>query len=144
MPIARNGSGLASEIPPFRTTAKFEVNERWIDTLRGRLGHKFGARDELLLYVTGGVAFAGVTAGTCNPNPCSSASNKMTGWTVGVAGEWALFPSMPVPHNWWSVKLEYLYVDLGSKDFNLDPTITTSKNVAVIDQIARVGLNWHF
>ncbi|MGP0088941.1 MAG: outer membrane protein [Xanthobacteraceae bacterium] len=51
---------------------------------------------------------------------------------------------MPVPHNWWSVKLEYLYVDLGSKDFNLDPTITTSKNVAVIDQIARVGLNWHF
>jgi len=43
-----------------------------------------------------------------------------------------------------SLKVEYLYVDLGSKDFSLDPTLTTSKNASVIDHILRAGVNWHF
>lgn len=139
-----NKNGVANEIAPFNAAATFAVQERWIDTLRGRLGHKFGAHDELLLYVTGGAAFANVNAGTCTPTPCSSASNTMSGWTVGAGAEWAIFPSTPVPHNWVSLKVEYLYADLGSHDFNLDPTVTTSKNISVIDQIVRAGLNWHF
>jgi outer membrane immunogenic protein len=140
-----NKSGIANEIPPFNTAATFGVKERWIDTLRGRLGFKFGAQDQFLLYVTGGAAAAGVTATTCLPGVfCTSASNTMTGWTAGGGGEWAVFPSMPVPHGWVSVKVEYLYVDLGSKDFSLDPTLTTSKNVSVIDHIVRAGVNWHF
>jgi opacity protein-like surface antigen len=68
----------------------------------------------------------------------------MFGWTVGAGGEWAIFPSVPVPHNWVSVKAEYLYVDLGSTDFNFDPTLTTNKNISVIDHIFRVRSNWHF
>jgi opacity protein-like surface antigen len=58
--------------------------------------------------------------------------------------EWAIWPAMPVPHNWVSLKVEYLYVDLQSKDFLFDPTLTTSKNVSVVDHIVRAGLNWHF
>jgi outer membrane immunogenic protein len=140
-----NKDGVASEIPPFNTNATFGVREHWIDTLRGRLGYKFGERDQFLLYVTGGVASARVEALTCNV-VCFTATNTMTGWTIGGGGEWAIFPAAPVPHGWLSVKVEYLYVDLGNKDFLFDPTVPglTSKNVSLIDHIARVGLNWHF
>ena len=137
--------GTANEIAPFNATATIGVRENWIDTLRGRVGMKFGASDQFLAYVTGGGAFAGVKGTTCLPLVfCTSATNTMTGWTVGGGFEWAIFPGTPVAHNWWSLKAEYLYVDLGSKDFLLDPTLTTSKNMSVIDHIGRVGLNWHF
>ena len=139
-----NKKGSANEIAPFDPTATVEVKEHWIDTLRVRLGHTFGAQDQFLLYVTGGVAFADIEAVTCVPAVfCDSASAVHTGWTVGAGGEWAIFPSVPTPHNWWSVKAEYLYVDLGSKDHNFNPALTTSKNISVIDHIVRVGLNWH-
>jgi outer membrane immunogenic protein len=140
-----NKNGVANEIPPFSTTATLGVRERWIDTLRGRLGYKFGAQDQFLLYVTGGVAAARVEGTTCGA-VCDTVANTMTGWTVGGGGEWAIFPSAPVPHGWLSVKVEYLYVDLGKQDFLFNPAIPglTSKNIAVIDHIGRVGLNWHF
>jgi outer membrane immunogenic protein len=126
------------------------VREHWIDTLRGRVGVKVGDRDQFLLYVTGGVASARVENISCLIGVgCASVENTMTGWTVGGGGEWAIFPSAPVPHGWLSFKVEYLYVDLGSSDFNYNPAVipgitTTNKNVAVIDNILRVGLNWHF
>jgi outer membrane immunogenic protein len=140
-----NKSGIANEIPPFNTTATIAVKERWIDTVRGRLGYKFGAQDQFLLYVTGGGAFVGVTATTCVPGVfCASASNTMAGWTVGGGGEWAIWPATPSPHNWLSLKIEYLYVDLGSKDFLFNTTLTTNKNVSVVDHLVRVGVNLHF
>jgi outer membrane immunogenic protein len=140
-----NKDGVANEIAPFNTAATLGVRERWIDTLRGRLGYKLGDRDQFLLYVTGGGAAARVEGSTCNV-VCYTVTNTMTGWTVGGGGEWAIFPSAPVPHGWLSVKVEYLYVNLGRKDFMFDPTVPglTSKNIAVIDHIARAGLNWHF
>jgi outer membrane immunogenic protein len=140
-----NKDGIANEIAPFNATATIEVRERWIDTLRGRLGFKFGASDQFLAFVSGGGAFASVTGTTCLPGAfCNSVTNTMTGWTVGGGFEWAIFPGTPVPHNWVSLKAEYLYVDLGSKDFLFDPTLTTSKNISVVDHIVRAGLNWHF
>jgi outer membrane immunogenic protein len=140
-----NKREIANEIPPFDITATFAVKERWLDTLRGRVGHKFGAQNQYLLYLTGGAAFAGTTATTCVPGVfCDSVSNTRVGWTVGGGLEVAIFPSVPVPHNWWSVKVEYLYVDFGSKDYNFNPTLTTNKNVSLNDQIVRAGLNWRF
>jgi len=141
-----NKDGIANEIAPFNTAATFAIKERWIDTLRGRLGFKFGAEDQFMVYATGGAAAAGVTATTALPGTFSvSASNTMAGgWTAGGGGEWAMFPPTPTPHGWMSVKVEYLYVDLGAKDFVFDPTVTTSKNVSVIDHIVRAGVNWHF
>jgi outer membrane immunogenic protein len=140
-----NKHGIANEISPFNTTATIAVDESWIDTLRGRLGIKFGEWNRFLLYATGGAAFAGVKTTTCVPGVfCTSATNTMTGWTAGGGAEWAIFPGAPTPHNWWSFKVEYLYADLGSKDFNLDPTLTTSKKVFLIDHLVRAGLNFHF
>ena len=140
-----NKNGVANEIPPFGTANTIGVRERWIDTLRGRLGFAFGAQDQLLVYVTGGGAFARTEATTTVPGVFStSVTGTMTGWTVGGGLEWAFFPAVPVGRNWWSVKAEYLYVDLGSKDFNFDPSLTTSKNISVINNIFRVGVNWHF
>jgi outer membrane immunogenic protein len=140
-----NKDGVANEIPPLNTRATFGVREHWIDTLRGRVGYKLGDRDQFLLYVTGGAAAASVEAITCGTF-CNTVTNTMTGWTVGGGGEWAIFPAMPVPHGWLSLKLEYLYVDLGSKDFLFNPNLRglTSKNVSVVDNIVRAGLNWHF
>jgi outer membrane immunogenic protein len=140
-----NKNGIANEIPPFNTTATIAVKERWIATARGRLGYKLGAQDQFLLYVTGGAAFADVTATTCVPGLfCTPASNTMSGWTVGGGGEWAIWPPTPSAHNWLSLKVEYLYVDLGSKNFLFDPTLTTNKNISVIDHLVRVGVNLHF
>jgi outer membrane immunogenic protein len=64
------------------------------------------------------------------------------GWAVGAGGEYALT-------NNWSVKLEYLYIDLGSMSYidvgaigvprsALTTTIDTAQNVI------RVGLNYKF
>ncbi len=140
-----NKKGIANEIPPFTTTATVAVRERWIDTLRGRIGYKFGAQDQVLLYVTGGGAWAGTTATTCVPGVfCNSASATRTGWTFGAGGEWAIFPPVPVPSGWWSVKIEYLYVDFGSKNYNFNPALTTNKSIFLNDHIVRAGLNWHF
>jgi outer membrane immunogenic protein len=140
-----NKSGVNNEIAPFNTTATFAVDERWFDTLRGRIGMKFGASNSFLLYATAGGAFASVRATTCLPGVfCTSTTNTMTGWTAGGGAEWAFLPAVPTPHNWWSLKVEYLYADLGSKDFNQDPTLTTSKKISLIDHILRAGLNWHF
>jgi len=55
----------------------------------------------------------------------------------------------------WSVKAEYLYYDLGSRDFSFPVTITdTNSNRSatfvsngsfdIKGNIARVGINYHF
>ena len=89
----------------------------WLATARGRLGWAF---DRILAYGTGGVAFGGVDASgdiTINCNGCPNigtqslsfaASDRKThvGWTAGAGIEGAF------TYN-WSVKLEYLYTDLG-------------------------------
>jgi outer membrane immunogenic protein len=144
-----NKNGAANEIPPFIATATLGVREHWIDTLRARIGYNFG-NAQSLLYVTGGGAAARVEVTTCLTGvACTSVDNTMTGWTVGGGGEWAILPFAPPFNARLTFKLEYLYVNLGSKDFLFNPTAipgitTTNKNVSVIDHIVRAGINWHF
>jgi outer membrane immunogenic protein len=98
----------------------------WFGTVRGRLGITF---DRWLVYSTGGLAYgrvtnsgsATVTGYFCpiNPPPTLTAcplsswsgSSINAGWTVGGGIEAAL-------SNSWSVKAEYLYVDLGTVNTN--------------------------
>jgi outer membrane immunogenic protein len=98
----------------------------WFGTVRGRLGITF---DRWLVYSTGGLAYgrvtnngsATVTAFFCPDNtpptvvacPLSSWSSSSinAGWTLGGGVEAAL-------SNSWSVKAEYLYVDLGTVNTN--------------------------
>src|SRR2546430_3047342 len=90
-----------------------ETQERWLVTARGRLGLTnfwwFGP--STLVYVTGGGAWAKIDVSEWDGrNPTRFAhqeSNTRSGWTVGAGYEYALGYG-------WSVKGEYLYVDLGT------------------------------
>ena len=65
----------------------------WFGTLRARAGVLIGSN--VLVYGTGGMAYGGFI-GDAN-----------LGWTAGSGAEWKIDPK-------WSVKGEYLYVDLES------------------------------
>lgn len=82
----------------------------WYGTLRPRIGYTLAPA--LLVYGTGGLAFghASYSANFGGPGysyPASISSTK-AGWTLGAGLEYALNAR-------WSVRLEYLYVDLGSE-----------------------------
>ena len=128
----------------------------WFGTVRGRLG--FLATPSLLLYGTGGFAYGQVSSTTnatfpppnASDNYNGSISTNRVGWTAGAGGEY-LFGK-------WSVKAEYLYVDLGSVNYSQTCTIaacvavanafaapvTYTTTVATREHIVRVGLNYHF
>jgi outer membrane immunogenic protein len=134
-------------------TANYQLD--WFGTVRSRVG--FLPTDRVLLYATGGLAYGHFSADA--PSLAVSWGSTRAGWTAGAGAEVA------IDHN-WSVKLEYLFVDLGnvggnsaaaattvtndlstpSLGFN---TVTTTSLVSTInsrftDNILRVGLNYRF
>lgn len=137
-------------IDPNTETASQRLN--WLGTLRGRLG--FTALDNrLLAFATGGLAYGSVrdsvqTIGVPNGAPGiligASADSVRTGWTVGGGVEYAFL-------NKWSLKLEYLYYDLGSHVLTLnygsipgDAGNAFSYRFHDNGNLARVGLNHRF
>ncbi len=112
------------------------ANIDWFSTVRGRVGYAAGPT---LLYFTGGLAFADVdysVSGTGPGGAFAMSSDKIeTGYTLGGGLEWAFAPN-------WSLKSEYLYVDLG------DETVTSPGGVSSTTDLdfhtVRVGLNYHF
>jgi outer membrane immunogenic protein len=132
-------------------TANYKLD--WFGTARGRVG--FLPTDRVLLYLTGGLAYGEVSA-SAPLIPLTWGSTR-AGWTVGGGAEVAIDPH-------WSVKLEYLYMDLGNfgSDSITATTVTTAVGVPVrrdtvttttltsafssrfTDNILRVGLNYRF
>ena len=98
--------------PPTTRTFNESIRNDWLVTVRGRAGY---AVDKTLLYVTGGLAVGSVkgswdlTSGN-GYTKTGSVSDTKVGWTVGAGVEHAFAPN-------WTVKLEYLYTDLGSVDY---------------------------
>jgi outer membrane immunogenic protein len=111
--------------------ATCETKNKWLSTIRGRLGY---AADRFMPYLTGGVAFGNVQA---NVPGVGSASSTRTGWTVGAGVEYALSPN-------WSLKTEYLYVDLGKFDCGVACGGPTPTNVDYKAHIVRTGVNYRF
>jgi outer membrane immunogenic protein len=121
------------------------VESNWLGTLRGRLGVAFGS---WLPYATGGLAVArvsytdfGVFPFLPSTNSASSTETRV-GWTLGGGVEWKFAPS-------WSIKAEYLYVDLGSTTYtSLNSVVGASASIIhnhhLTENIARVGLNYSF
>ncbi len=103
-------------------------------TLRGRVGYAFGMRGDWLAYVTGGLAVGDVHAwDSLTP---ASGSKFRAGWTAGAGVEKAF-----AQH--WTVKLEYLYMDLGSAEyFNIVPGVP--ETVSFRASLFRLGLNFKF
>lgn len=98
----------------------------WLGTTRLRLGY---AADRFMPYITGGAAYGNIKADV--PGLGSDSDTKL-GWTVGAGAEYAFTPN-------WSVKAEYLYVDLGK--FNCT---ACGSNVKFNENIVRTGLNYKF
>ena len=149
------GSTSSTTVYPCCVADSFTINSSvstdWLATVRGRLG--FLATPAFLLYGTGGLAVANVKANYLFTDTFAAATESASisttryGWTVGVGGEYALM-------NGWSLKAEYLYVDLGrasTTSNNLTiigptplPLQTFTHTVNVTSNIGRVGVNYKF
>jgi outer membrane immunogenic protein len=126
--------------------------ENFFGTVRGRIGY---AWDRVLLYVTGGLAYGnGFTNSVTYTNAAPGViyatfqgnSGNNVGGTVGAGVEVAM-------GNGWSVKGEYLYVDLNNHNRTLLPTVVVgvaATGASFADSggdrfsVARVGLNYKF
>jgi outer membrane immunogenic protein len=131
---------------PFAVLTEFSTS--WLATGRGRLGI---AHNNVLIYGTGGIAITNLefTQFFTRPNVAgatatASTSKTKVGWTAGGGVEWGWT-------NNWSVKAEYLYVDLGSETaYSVlgpgfgDPTRRWAHTIDLSTHIARVGLNYKF
>jgi outer membrane immunogenic protein len=137
------------------TLNSFSQRFDWFGTVRGRLG--FLPTPNLLLYVTGGLAYGHVSSSTnvlfpvtcCGgDNYIGSSSTVRAGWTVGGGGEWMLSGSN------WSIKAEYLYVDLGRTSYadpcfvpgvcSIVPPPAYRTSFTTREHVARLGVNYHF
>jgi outer membrane immunogenic protein len=78
----------------------------WIATARARLGYSTGPA---VLYATGGGAWVNLTESLVTPTGVASASKTLNGWAIG-GGIETVFSGN------WSMKSEYLLVDVGRVD----------------------------
>jgi outer membrane immunogenic protein len=143
-----------SVFPYFGTAAFPALNTTFargldsLGTVRARFGWLFTPL--FLFYATGGIAYGETRLGTtffcptCAPSAAisSTSSGNAIGWTVGAGLEWQFAPG-------WSVKGEYLWVDLGSRSETIsypyatfNSTLTSS--VHERDGIVRTGLTYRF
>ena len=106
----------ATAVPTFVPEySRVEENIEWLGTLRTRLGF---VNNDMLFYVTGGLAYAQVeTSYDLNlPDaiPAVVAGESDTGWelgwTAGVGGE--------VSFGFFTISAEYLFYDLGTRTLN--------------------------
>jgi outer membrane immunogenic protein len=139
-----NKSGTVAGLPPTFAAATINTKEKWIDTLRGRVGF---AWDRVMIYGTAGAAFAGTSVTVTDPVlGTATSSQTRTGWAAGVGGEYAVLAD-----SWGAVslKLEYLHADFGTKQYFNPPVVTAAggfvtRNVKLSDDMVRAGVNVNF
>jgi outer membrane immunogenic protein len=137
-------------------TAALSYNLQWFATFRGRAGVLVDP--QTLLYGTGGLAVGDFkytaqtttsvqvfTPGLAGTTPfgaplvlagaAASSSDTRVGWTVGAGIERKFSPN-------WSGKLEYLYMDFGTKTYFAGTA--NQADVSFHDNIFRAGINYEF
>jgi outer membrane immunogenic protein len=140
--------------PATTLTNSFSSKTPWFGTVRARVGTT-ALNPNLLLYVTGGLAFGSEQfTGLVNAvGPIGSEifpfsrSQFLGGYAVGGGGEWAI-------SSHWSIKAEYLFVQLGLTDQQVRTTIVNASDLSTDAvtlsakhddiSVARVGLNYRF
>lgn len=126
------------------TTTTF-ADTNWYASLTGRVGYAWAS---WLVYAKGGAAWmnvdysssttiAGIGSGNSNVN-----SDTRSGWTIGAGVEQSFAQN-------WSWKLEYDYMDFGSKNYNFTTTVAPLTNTATdaFDtqvHAVKLGLNYRF
>ena len=135
------------------------MTQRWFATGRVRAG--FTPWERVLIYGTGGVAWANYTSNTAVifanvPNPFAgvfngathigSASTNQLGWVAGGGVEWALTSN-------WSIKAEYLYLRFNSFAYAsplvaatlpFAPGYAWNTSITPREHVARIGVNYKF
>ncbi|MBR0828706.1 porin family protein [Bradyrhizobium manausense] len=146
------GSATGSAVYPCCAPVGFTVNSSvsadWLATIRGRIGVL--ATPNWLIYATGGAAIADVKGDFTFTDGFMTESGAIrdtrVGWTAGVGGEYAV-------GNGWSLKAEYLYVDLGRASmrstnlggvFGPFPASVFTHSADLKSNIVRVGVNYNF
>jgi outer membrane immunogenic protein len=98
----------------------------WLGTTRARGGFAF---NNVFVFGTAGLAYGGLRA----ESPAGGTESKsLGGWTAGVGMEIGLTPA-------WSVKGEYLYVDLAGRGY-----VITGASNGLETSILRFGANYRF
>jgi outer membrane immunogenic protein len=133
-------TGSANDIPPFTTSTRNTITERWLGTGRVRFG--VTPIDRWLVYATAGFAVAGVQDTVQTPAVVVSQRSARWGWTAGGGVEAAIDRN-------WSVKVEYLFVDLQNANY-INPDVPSgtgtivTRTVTLNDNVIRAGINYHF
>jgi outer membrane immunogenic protein len=153
-------SNLTETFPGITTTlssnGSASARTDFIATATGRLGYAVGRLGQGMVYVKGGAAWVHDTYQfngqvSCSPFPCEfangmvitpfnfSASESRVGWTVGAGVEWAMWEN-------WSVKLEYDYLDFGSRTVAFNDPVLGAASINVSQRISEVklGVNYRF
>jgi outer membrane immunogenic protein len=167
-----SGTSFIQNIPGgvFNNVVTSQQRLDWYGTVRARMGWLL--TKDLLLFGTGGLAYGRVSendsyaiTGTppaavevglpssgfsCTVNvTCFTGAKSSTraGWTAGGGAEWRLAQN-------WTVKAEYLYVNLGGESLNAVALANTFPGFAAATyraafgtndyHIVRAGLNWHW
>jgi outer membrane immunogenic protein len=129
----------------FPLTSSVAQDLSWFGTLRARLGY---AANNWLFYGTGGGAYGHVkytyalsnVAGGGPVNITAADSQTQWGWTIGGG----------VEYGWsnWTLRAEYLYVNLGDHLFNAPlntlPTTIFTSNFENKFSIVRASVNYRF
>jgi len=132
---------------------------QWFGTARGRLGYT--VTPTVLLYATGGLAYGEIATSGVIADPTYLSNNTLkAGWTAGGGIEDGVGGN-------WTVKLEYLFMDLGDVSSNgatVTPVVVpgvprnciaacpvnhlsttyASSGSGITDSILRLGFNYRF
>jgi high affinity Mn2+ porin len=121
---------------PALMRAPFNTTLDYVGTARGRIGHAFG---RWLPYVTGGFAWghSHVNINDGAGNIMSSPGQYQLGWTAGAGVEFAVSGN-------WRAKLEYDYIDLSRRMYDLSAFGLPSLNVDPNIHLVKLGLNYRF
>ena len=108
---------------------------RDMGTVRGRIGYAFG---QVLLYGTGGYAWADNNINISALGVALSDSHIHSGWTAGAGVEVMFAPK-------WSVKAEYLYRSFASQNYFAGPILAAGVASGTFNlNSVQVGVNYHF
>ena len=107
--------------------AGWKFSNPWFGTLRGRAGIAY---NNILFYGTLGLAYGGLKAESTLTGVTETKSS--IGWAGGAGMEVKLTPA-------WSLKAEYLYVDIADRSYSL-----TGADNGLQSRMLRFGVNYHF
>jgi len=128
-----NASGSSITPPPFNTAVTLTDNEQWLGTARGRIGY---AWNSVLIYGTGGAAWAQLNLVEGDSTFTESETHVLTGGVAGGGVEWMFAPQ-------WSAKAEFLWVGFTPTQY-FGVACCTLENRHLTDDVFRVGINYHF